>query len=306
MSEKMSRSLEVMEIERFAVHDGPGIRTTVFLQGCPMRCPWCANPESQETKKQLMYQKNKCVSCGRCKKACPHGAISWKDGRPRFLRERCVSCGTCVSVCPQEAIRISGMTMTVDEILDVVLRDRDYYETSGGGITISGGEPFVQYEGFLELLQKSRQAGLHTAVETAGSVENERFREAEPYIDLFLFDVKHTDGEKLKRVTGAQPGLVRENLQYAAFAAPGKVVFRVPVVPTFNFDAQELNNIFDLAVRLKVHRVDLLPYHTLGKGKYEQLGGVYPFAVTDMMQKEELEPYRAMGEEKGLAVHIGG
>ncbi|MEA4854308.1 MAG: glycyl-radical enzyme activating protein [Christensenella sp.] len=306
MNNKMEQTLEVMEIERFAVHDGPGIRTTVFLQGCPLHCPWCANPESQTIKKKLLYQQQKCIGCGGCAKACPNDAIFMRDGRPNFDRERCQTCGTCVSVCPQNALRISGSTMTVDEILSTVLRDRDYYENSGGGMTVSGGEPFVQYNGFLELLQKAKHAGLHTAVETTGNVSEARFLEALPYIDLLLFDVKHTDAAQLENVTGADAALIMDNLRRAAALSPEKIVLRVPVIPTFNFDSAVIESIFNLAAELGIREVHLLPYHTLGKGKYEQLGGSYPFAVSEMLERSKLTPFCAMGEQRGIAVVIGG
>ena len=298
--------LNLMEIERFAIHDGPGIRSTVFLQGCPLHCPWCANPESQHIQPHLMYVAAKCVGCGACAPACKHGAIKMVQGKPVFDRTQCRMCKACGAACLQNAIRFVGKQMQVDEIVQTVLRDGDYYAQSGGGVTISGGEPFVQYEGFLALLRALRQAGISTAVETTGHVKPEHFLEAASDIDLFLFDLKHTNAEILQRETGANAALILQNLRNIAAQNPDKIILRVPVIPTFNFDAITLHSIFALAQELKIPEVHLLPYHTLGSVKYAQLGLDYPFAVDKMLDKAALVPYANEGKSMGLRIKIGG
>lgn len=293
-------TLHVMEIERFALHDGPGIRTTVFLQGCPLRCPWCANPESQHIARQLMYLQKRCVGCGSCAAACPHGCIRMQEGVPQFDRACCVGCGRCAAACPTHALRLSGKAMTPRDVLAVLKRDASYYRHTGGGITISGGEPFVQAEGLRELLTLCKAEGLHTAVETTGNVPTAALLACEPLIDLFLFDLKHTDAQVFAQVTRGDLALVLHNL---SLLPPDKVVLRVPVIPGFNRDAETLRSIFALAVRAGIRRVDLLPYHTLGVGKYAQLGLIYPYPERTPLRREDLAPDRALGASMGLTVH---
>jgi len=291
--------LSVMEIQRFALHDGPGIRTTVFLQGCPLRCPWCANPESQAGGKKLMYLQKRCIGCGRCAAVCPSGCITTEDGRPIFNRSLCIGCGKCVEACPAGALRLSSRDMETSEILSVLLRDRSYYRNTGGGITVSGGEPFLQGRGLKELLALCKAEGLHTAVETTGNTPTENIQACEPLIDLFLFDVKHPDPVRFKEVTGGDHALVLHNL---ALLPPQKVVLRVPVIPGFNFDEQVLGDLFRLALSYSIRRVDLLPYHTLGRGKYEQLGRAYPYDEAKPLSRKDLESAKAMGEALGLVM----
>lgn len=296
--------LTVIEIERFAVHDGPGIRTVVFLKGCPLRCQWCSNPESQQRLAQLFYREDRCVGCGRCAAACPRGNIRLVDGRLRIDRSACVACGHCEEACPNQALWVVGKTMTAGEVISLVLRDKDYYDSSEGGVTFSGGEAFAQFEGLMALLKLAKEAGLRTAVETCGQVPLEHIREALPLVDLFLFDLKHSDPSRLRQATGADWATVYGNLQLIAESAPDKVVVRVPVIPGFNRDA--LEEIFRIAVNLGIKRVHLLPYHTLGKDKYKRLGQDYPYPCETMLRKEDLLPEQEMGCRMGLEVVIGG
>lgn len=295
-----------METERFAVHDGPGIRTVVFLQGCPLRCTWCSNPESQIIKPQLLHIKNKCSGCGGCVRACIQNNIVLNNQYPEFDRNKCISCKECAKTCPNNAIKFVGDLVSSSEIMETVLRDRDYYQSSGGGITFSGGEAFVQFKGLMELLTKCKEEKLHTTVETCGQVNIEKIKEAFPLVDLFLFDIKHIDRELLKKETNADLDIILNNLQYITQQNSDKIIIRVPVIPRYNFDEKTILKIFDLAKENNIRQVHLLPYHTLGKDKYEQLGLRYNYPYESMLSKDELLPYKESGEARGLKIRIGG
>lgn len=295
----------IFNIERFAIHDGPGIRTTIFFKGCPLRCPWCANPESQKKIKQLQYNQKKCVACGYCVRNCPNGAISLNEERVVFSREVCQKCGACVKSCPSSALSFIGVNKEIDEIYAEVIKDKDYYMASGGGVTLSGGEAMFQPKAAKELLKRLKADGIHTAIETCGDVPTESFRELIEYVDLFLFDVKHINPEKVKNVTGGNLERILQNLSYIANHKASEIVIRVPVIPQFNNEPEIITQIFELAQKNRIREVHLLPYHTLGIHKYGQLGMTYQMPEQGIL-KEELKPYANLGEQMGLKICIGG
>lgn len=299
------KSLLVMELERFAVQDGPGIRTAVFLKGCDLRCPWCANPESQRCAVQMMHDSNKCVGCGVCAAACHNGAVTIAHGGvPIFERAKCVVCGECGRVCPLGAIEYSGRWKEPKQIIETVLRDRDYYAASGGGLTLSGGEPLLWGATLLPLLTLCGENDISVAVETCGQFPTEVLPNVLPFLRLFLFDIKHANAQRLKRVTGGDLKIILKNLD-AAVASGIPVIARVPVIPGFNHTEAEMCAILRLVQRHGVKKVELLPYHTLGKNKYAKLGVPYTLD-SPMLSPHDLEPYRALGGALGLAVEIGG
>ena len=289
--------INVSNIERFATHDGPGIRTTVFLKGCPLHCPWCANPETWTLQPVLLHDARKCTSCKRCMQACRNQAITFSDGQFHHESSICQHCGACVDACLNEALVLNGQAMTAEEILKEVEKDRLYYEESQGGMTVSGGEPLLQEEA-IDLLRAAKQAGLHTAAETTGCVSPQQFRAAAEYLDLFLFDVKHINAEKLRTVTGADPDLIQENFAWITAQRPQDVIARIPVIPDFN--EADLEDLIAYAKAHHVKEIHLLPFHPLGKAKWDRLGKRYAYEAEPLMNKEHLQNY---AEDQ---VRIGG
>lgn len=299
-------ALTLLEIERFAIHDGPGIRTVVFLQGCPLHCTWCSNPESQQVHPHLLYRSHRCVGCGKCVAACPSGNIAFESKRPVFNRKACGACKACAQICPQNAIQFAGSLRSIDSIMDILRRDKAYYVDSGGGVTLSGGEAFQQFEGLMELLSRCQKENIHTAVETCGQVELSKIEAAYPLTDLFLFDIKQTNHALLKKETGANLRVILNNLNYIAGLNPDKIILRMPILPGFNFTRHAIEQVFRLASERKIKRVHLLPYHTLGKDKYEQMGLTYAFPQHEILSKEALIPFQELGEKMNLQIQIGG
>ena len=224
---------KIIDIKRFAVHDGDGIRTTVFLKGCPLKCVWCHNPESISFDVQLAYYENKCISCGECVNVCPTKAHFIENDIHKFNREKCVGCGKCESVCLGEALKIYGNEMTVDELLPTLLEDKDFYENSGGGVTLSGGECLMHPDFCAELLKELKNNGIHTAVDTCGFIKKDSLDKVMPYTDIFLYDVKAYDEDVHIKCTGQSNKLIIDNLKYID-SKNKKIEIRIPYVPEYN------------------------------------------------------------------------
>jgi len=265
----------VFNIQRFSINDGPGIRTTVFLKGCMLNCIWCHNPESKSPKPQLMLQESRCIGCGTCLQACPEHLHSISStGAHLIRREDCKACGSCAEACIG-ALEISGKEMSVDEILDQVEKDRVFYGNSGGGMTVSGGDPLYRPKFLLALVKGAKARGLHTCIETSGFGKWEDIQALLPYVDLFLWDVKECDSQRHKEYTGVPNERILENL-HKLNEAGAKVILRCPIIPGFNDRSEHLTFIAELAEKLScVQRVDVEPYHPLGKSKSESLGEQY-------------------------------
>lgn len=278
----------VFDIQRFALHDGPGIRTVVFLKGCPLRCRWCSNPESQQPQPQLAFIARKCTHCLECVKVCPHGAHTAVDGKHQWLNERCCACFRCVAVCAFEALRSIGKTMTVEEVMVTVRRDRRYYEKSGGGLTLSGGEPTLQPEFALALLRQAKAEGIHTCMETAGFAPAEVLDSFAEAVDLFLFDLKLFDDLLHEAWVGASNRIILENL--ARLTNKAAVRLRCPIVPRLNDDDDHFARIAEWCRRLpNLKGVDLLPYHDYGRSKAADVGMAWQMnqpSATDEQAKQ--------------------
>ena len=263
----------IFDIQRFSIHDGPGIRTTVFLKGCPLRCLWCGNPESISPKPQLSYLADKCIACGECVKACPHGALSADAGGKTILdRKRCTNCGSCPPACDPKALEMVGRDATVDEVLAVVLRDREYYAASGGGMTLSGGDPLFQPEFAESLLYDAKVQELHCSVETAGIAEWSVFQRLLPLVDLWLYDFKETDPKLHAKFTGFGNAPILANLR-RLHGEGAKILLRCPMIPQHNARKEHLDGIVALARKLpKLEGVELLPYYDLWRAKLKRFG----------------------------------
>jgi pyruvate formate lyase activating enzyme len=271
----------VFDIQRFSVHDGPGIRTTVFLKGCPLRCLWCHNPESIDPRPQLSYRPDRCIGCMRCVGVCPHGCHRIVDGAHVLDRTDCTTCGLCAEECYAEALEIVGKDLTVGKVMETVLSDRPFYETSDGGMTISGGEPLFQADFTHALLTVAKQEGLHTCLDTSGHAAWEAFERVLPVTDMFLFDIKETDPTALQELTGASERLVIRNLESLSQQG-ATIVLRCPLIPGLNDRTEHLQAIGEIAERLDgIEFVDVHPYHPLGRSKLDAL------AMEDTLPKVE-------------------
>jgi pyruvate formate lyase activating enzyme len=295
----------VFNIERHALHDGPGIRTLVFLKGCPLRCLWCSNPEGQKTEPELLFRVKDCVSCMRCVEVCPKNAIKVSEDRVMFTddriiytdREICDACGKCVSVCPSGAREIAGKSMQADEVAEEVLKDEVFFRNSGGGVTVSGGSPLIYPDFVKALFENLVKHGIHTAVETCGAVPWEHFEKVFGCTSLFLYDVKHMSSEIHEKYTGRGNQLTLENLQKLDQAG-AHIIVRVPVIPTFNNNVDDIAAIARFTMELSTKpAVHLLPYHTLGRSKYLHLQREYPLERQGLLLVQDLEELEKTARE---------
>jgi pyruvate formate lyase activating enzyme len=261
------------DISRYAVHDGPGIRTTVFFKGCPLRCPWCHNPEFIAGHPELAFFPERCIGCGECRDLCPEAALT-VDNIARIDRSRCTGRGLCALSCPTKALELVGRRYDLAELTSILLRDRLFYETSGGGVTLSGGEPTAQLAFCGELLQRLHREGIHTAIETNGFFAWDEFcATCLPHLDLILFDVKIADPERHKEITGVGNEVILANLTKLLAARPDDVIARIPLIPGYTADKENIVRLAALFKELKVRRCSLLPYHPYGLAKAEKIGG---------------------------------
>jgi len=300
----------ITDIKKFAIHDGPGIRTTVFLKGCPLRCLWCHNPETQSDEPVLAYYVTNCIGCGQCMKACPAGALSRGDEGIIIDRGLCTSCGACACVCPAEAMVMHGREATVEEVLAEVEKDRPFYENSGGGVTLSGGEPLHQLAFAVGLMQAARESNLHTCLDTCGHVPWSAFEAIMPYTDLVLYDMKTLDDERHRQYTGCGNELILENLAALA-TAEVELLVRTPVVPGFNATADDMGAIADLLIGLRqasaafVPALELLPYHELGESKFERLGMTYELKGLKPPGKALMAELVQTVQDRGVRCSVG-
>ncbi len=295
----------ITQIQRFSVHDGPGIRTTVFFKGCNLRCFWCHNPETHRLEPELQLQLARCIGCGACLAICPVGAHRLEDGQRRFDRELCQACGRCAAECYAEALVLVGRQVSVEEVMADILADRPFYESSDGGVTLSGGEPLLQPAFAAALLAACRVAGLHTAIETAAHVPWERLEALLPLLDLIMLDIKLLDDAAHREVTGVSNRRILENARrLGATGVP--LIVRTPVVPGVNDTAEAIGAIAQWIAPLpNLARYELLPFHPMAAGKYESLERAYAARNLARPTPENMEALADIARWHGLAVHCG-
>jgi len=296
----------VFDIRRFSIHDGPGIRTTVFLKGCPLSCWWCHNPESQQPEQEVMFHSNRCLRCGACQAACPNDAISLQE--EMFLTDPalCQRCGACVTACPAQARELVGQSMTVSDVMAQIERDGPFFDESGGGVTVSGGEPLMQPRFLQALLIACKQLDLHTVLDTCGHASWKAIEEVRPFVDLFLYDIKLIDNQQHIRYTGVPNTQILSNLQKLAESG-AQIILRAPLIPGINDGGEQLNQVAALARSLPgVQHLDLLAYHYAGAGKYDRLSLGYRLAHVMPPDAERMEQIARFFRQNGLQVKIGG
>ena len=291
---------------KYSIHDGPGIRTTVFFKGCPLNCLWCHNPESQSLGQELMYRSERCIGCGQCLEICPNGAVVASAGNLEYLRDQCQACGACCQVCPAGVRELVAKTMSVSEVMAEIEKDLIFYDESGGGVTFSGGEAFLQPVFLLELLKECRKKEIHTTLETCGYVDLELLQTVSACVDLILYDLKLMDSQKHQAVTGVPNELILANLRWLTENHP-QVIVRVPIIPGINDDQENLQQIGEFVASLKrITELHLLPYHKAGSDKYQRLGRTYQLPDLQSPDTERMEQIAGQLEQFGLKVKVGG
>lgn len=302
----IDNSAIIFNLQRYTVHDGPGIRTTVFFKGCPLSCRWCSNPEGAMPAPQIILRRDKCIGCGRCVQTCNQNAISQqtdsKRGRVQINWAKCNQCLECVSVCPSQALSIVGTKISLEDIVKEVSSDSMFYRNSGGGVTASGGEPLYQWKFVKEMFKRLQTKGIHTALDTCGYAPWEVLKEVLPYTDLVLYDLKHMDSKTHKALTGKDNSLILTNAEKTARIV--ETWFRIPLIPGYNDTEKNIKELAAFAVSSQVKKVSLLIFHEFGKHKYEQIGKKYLLKIKKPDDDKWIKNIKDIIETYGIKVSV--
>ncbi len=299
------KQAKIFNIQRFSIHDGDGIRTTVFFKGCPLKCMWCHNPESLSAKADLMYDPSKCTLCGECVLHCKQEALSIKGDRIQRNKDLCTFSGDCVFYCVNQARQLVGKDYSIDDVYNKVIADKIFYEESGGGVTLSGGEPLVQIDFVEELAKRLYNDGIRVNIDTSGHVPFSNLERIAPYADAFLYDIKHTDRELFREYIGGDCDLVTENLKKLS-KIHKNILLRMPIIVGVNCNEEHIQKTIALALECGIKEVYLLPYHDISGNKYTRLSKEYPHERMGVPTGDTLERFVEIFRNNGFSVHIGG
>lgn len=305
----IERKAFIFNKQKYNMYDGPGVRTLVFFKGCPLRCKWCSNPEGLERKYQIMFKPTTCVSCGSCVPVCPQKIHSISSSGEHIIDRSidCIGCGQCVEACVPDALKVAGEQVPISELLEYVEQDRAFYDQSGGGVTLGGGEVTSQPEAAINLLQACKQEGIHTAIETCGYTKKETILRFAEYVDLFLFDLKHIDPDRHFELTGVRNEMILENLEELIMKR-NHVKVRMPMLKGINDSEAEIRGVIEFLKPFRVFKnfegIDLLPYHKLGVNKYVQLGMDYPIEGDPSLDDADLDRIEGWIREYDFPVSV--
>lgn len=294
-----------INIQKYSIHDGPGIRTTVFLKGCPLRCWWCHNPESQSTKHEIMFFDERCTSCGVCVKRCREKAIEIKEKYPIIDENKCTLCGKCTDFCPNNAREYIGQDMSVQEVMEEIIKDEVFYDESNGGVTFSGGEPLLQADFLNEVLKRCKNRGIHTAVDTSGYASWDKFEKITDKVDLFLFDIKLMNNEKHIKYIGVENLLILDNLKKLSDKG-ANIFIRMPIIAGINDDDEHVDEVIKFLSNLRILQINLLAYHKIGMDKYRRLKMHYRLSGMEKPTDEVIAKIGEKLKKSGFKVKIGG